>query len=284
MISNSLPVKRLAPGLALVLFSSGILAQPEAYYDSADATSPQALRESLHEIIDDHQRFPYTSFETDTWDILEIAQENPDDPNQIITIYRNASFPKQGGGNELYDREHSWPRSYGYPNDDPGNYPYTDMHALFLSDDDYNFARSNHPYAYCDAWFNPATSGQGFFIIVWENIQTVFLAWFTYDTERPAADVQAIIGDPGHRWITAQGTFTGDSATLDVYVTRGGVFDSAEPQVQPAEKTGTMQLHFSGCNAGHVSYDIPELNLSGTIPIQRVALDNVALCESLNAR
>ncbi len=39
--------------------------------------------------------------------------------------------------------------------------------------------------AISDAWFFPDTSGQGFFIIVWEDSKLVFLAWFTYDTERP---------------------------------------------------------------------------------------------------
>ena len=34
---------------------------PPGYYDSVDDSSPQTLRDSLHEIIDDHQRFPYTS-------------------------------------------------------------------------------------------------------------------------------------------------------------------------------------------------------------------------------
>jgi hypothetical protein len=49
---------------------------PEGYYDSADTSSPQALRDSVHEIIDDHQRFPYTSSDTDTWDVLELADED----------------------------------------------------------------------------------------------------------------------------------------------------------------------------------------------------------------
>ena len=109
------------------------------------------MRDSLHEIIDDHTRFPYTSTATDTWDVLEIADENQDDPNNIITIYRNATYAKEGGGNDFYNREHTWPKSYGYPKDRVGNYPYTDMHALFLADSGYNSSRGNHPYNYCDA-------------------------------------------------------------------------------------------------------------------------------------
>ena len=54
-----------------------------------------------------------------------------------------------------------------------------------------------------DTWFNADTVGQGFFITVFPDIGKVFLAWFTYDTERPPEDVTAILGEPGHRWITA---------------------------------------------------------------------------------
>ena len=120
------------------------------YYDTVDQSSSQTLRDSLHEIIDDHMRFPYTSSDTDTWDVLEIADEDRDDSDHIITIYRNASFSKQGGGNDFYNREHTWPKSYGFPDNGPDlNYPYTDMHHLFLADPDYNFSRSNKPYANC---------------------------------------------------------------------------------------------------------------------------------------
>jgi len=39
-----------------------------------------------------------------------------------------------------------------------------------------------------------------------------------------------------------------------------------------------MKIEFSGCNAGVVTYGIPSVNLSGEVPIQRIALDNVGLC------
>jgi hypothetical protein len=132
-----------------------------------------------------------------------------------------------------------------------------------------------------DAWYNPATDGQGFLIVVWENIQTMFVAWFTYDVERPPEDVQAILGEPGHRWLTAQGSYAGDTAMLDVYVTSGGVFDSAEPAVGPPVKDGTMKVQFNDCNAGVITYNISSLGLAGEIPIERIVLENVALCELL---
>ena len=102
-----------------------------------------------------------------------------------------------------------------------------------------------------DAWFNPLTPGQGFFLTVFENTQTMFLGWFTYDVERPASDVEAILGDPGHRWITAQGNYIGDSAELDVYVTNGGVFDSAGPADTSSELQGTLRVQFIDCFSRH---------------------------------
>ena len=423
-----------------MLVSPSLCAQFENYYLTADASSAENLRHSLHEIIDDHTRFPYTSTATDTWDVLEIADENPDAPSEIITIYRNASFPKQNGGNDFYNREHIWAKSYGFPDDNSNNYPYTDMHHLFLADDGYNSSRSNLPYNYCnssclekvtednndrggvgggypgdsnwrmgsnatgrwevwngrrgdvaralmymdvryeggshgvtaasepdliltddldlidgsntganepvgymgllstllewheqdpvdwiefqhheavasfqgnrnpfidhpewvacifhnecetvafeinagisDAWYNPATNGQGFFIIVWENLQTMFLAWFTFDVERPPQSASAVLGEPGHRWLTAQGQFQGDTADLDVNLSSGGVFDAANPPVGPPENVGNIQVHFTSCVNGVVAYDIPSLGLSGEVPIQRIVLDNVARCES----
>jgi hypothetical protein len=129
-----------------------------------------------------------------------------------------------------------------------------------------------------DAWFNPQTPGQGFFLTVFEDIGMVFLAWFTYDTVRPAGSVIANLGEPGHRWITAFGPFNGDTAELDVEITSGGVFDSAQPGVDQAID-GAITLQFTGCNAGMVTYSIASLGLLGEVPIQRIALDNVSRCE-----
>jgi endonuclease I len=140
--------------ILLCLWSLPAAAQPPAgYYSSVDASNPTALRSTLHAVIDDHIRFPYTSSSgsIDTWDILEAADEDPTQPGFILDLYRNASYPKAGGGNSSYSREHAWPNSYGFPNDTSTNYPYTDCHALFLADASYNSSRGNNPYRTCNA-------------------------------------------------------------------------------------------------------------------------------------
>lgn len=137
-----------------------------------------------------------------------------------------------------------------------------------------------------DAWFNPETSGQGFFITVFPELNAISLAWFTYDTELPADDAQANLGDPGHRWMTAVGPISGNQAIMQIEMVSGGIFDTATQvdRTDPPGSDGTIILTFNSCNSGTVEYDIPSINRSGTVPIQRVASDNIALCEALWAQ
>ncbi|MFP7722812.1 endonuclease [Lysobacter sp. A3-1-A15] len=122
---------------------------PTGYYSGVNTSSAANLRATLHAVIDDHKRFPYTSTATDTWDVLEFADEDPLNANRILDIYKNASYAEVGGGNTYYNREHTWPKSYGFPTDGAANYPYTDMHMLMLSDSSYNSSRGNKPYGNC---------------------------------------------------------------------------------------------------------------------------------------
>ena len=151
--------------LVLVLMPAASAQAPPGYYDTVDATNSAALRQSLHAVIDDHKRFPYTSGATDTWDILELAQQDPADSGRILDVYRNASYAKIGGGNNDYNREHSWPISFGFPNDGASNYPFTDCHAVFLCDSVYNNSRGNRPFKFGSSSHSERTThfndGQG---------------------------------------------------------------------------------------------------------------------------
>lgn len=119
---------------------------PPGYYDTVDPTSPATLRATLHALIDDHTKYPYTASTTDTWDILELADEDPNNAANILDVYKNHSYVKIGGGNTSYNREHTWPNSYGFPTNSDTNYPYTDCHHLFLCNISYNSDRANFPY------------------------------------------------------------------------------------------------------------------------------------------
>jgi hypothetical protein len=137
--------------------------------------------------------------------------------------------------------------------------------------------RVNHGLA--DSWYNPDTPGQGFYLDVFEQLNQVFLGWFTFAIE-PSAD-----GAFDHQWLTAFGPFSGTSAELGIEWTTGGAFDSAEP-IPVQQLDGTIELEFTNCTSGLIHYSWgDEVStgplVSGVIPIQRIANDAVALCESL---
>lgn len=137
--------------LLMVLLLGGALRAdaPAGYYSSVNAGSASTLRSTLHAVIDDHTRLPYTATTTDTWNVLELADQYANNANQILDVYLNATYTKVGGGNTNYNREHTWPSSYGFPNDGNNVYPYTDCHHLFLVNDAYNTSRGNNPYRNC---------------------------------------------------------------------------------------------------------------------------------------
>ena len=171
--------------LTLVLVLSlalPVLADPPAgYYDSADTSTPEALRSSVHLIIDGHTKIPYTDSSTDTWDVLEQADVDPANSDRILDIYQNRSFSKHGGGNNDYNREHTWPKSYGFPDDGYSNKPYTDCHHLFLCDIGYNSDRGSRIFDDCLSGctsratdFNNGQSGTNYYkdatpIGIWET-------------------------------------------------------------------------------------------------------------------
>jgi hypothetical protein len=135
-----------------------------------------------------------------------------------------------------------------------------------------------------DAWFYEPTSGQGFFITVFPDLNAVSLAWFTYDTVLPPDGATANLGDPGHRWMTAIGSIVGNQVVMDIDITSGGIFDTPTiiEHTDPPGSDGTLLLTFDSCNSGTIEYDIPSINRYGTIPIKRVADDNIVICEALS--
>ena len=136
-----------------------------------------------------------------------------------------------------------------------------------------------------DAWYDPLTDGQGFFITVFPDLGTVSLAWFTYDTALPPIDAVSNLGDPGHRWLTAIGPITDNQVMMNITMTSGGIFDTSTEieRTDPPGSDGTLVLTFDDCNSGTVEYELPTINRQGLIPIRRVADDNIVICEALKA-
>jgi len=150
-------------------FSFTVIAEPgEGYYSEVNPSSPGQLRCTLHQTIRGHTAYPYSGSGTNTWEILEVAQQDPTDPNRVIDSYRNRSYAKvsdrsgQGGSGPWYNREHTWPNSLGFPDQTDAlgqpNAPFTDVHMLHLTDQNYNSDRGNRPLAYCDTGCSERTT------------------------------------------------------------------------------------------------------------------------------
>ena len=83
--------------------------------------------------------------------------------------------------------------------------------------------------------------------------------------------------------MTAAGDFIGNQAVTEINFTSGGIFDSASDilRTDPPGSDGTLTLTFEDCNSGTVEYDIPSIGQTGTVPIERISSDNIALCDAL---
>lgn len=124
------------------------------YYVGVDMSDPVRLQTSLHELIKDHRRIDFTA-ETkdgvDVWHVIEQADADPARPGFVLDVYRNASFERAGGSNPSYHREHVWPKSVGFPDNDGTDYPYTDAHGIMIADAAYNVARGERHFDDCVA-------------------------------------------------------------------------------------------------------------------------------------
>ncbi len=183
---NPIFAARLGPAacaLIALAATAAFAAPPAGYYDTVIFTSVEAMRASVNAVIDGHVKIPYTSASTDTWNVLELADEDPYNTTRILDLYQNRVFTKFGGGTGPYNREHSWPNSYGFPDDGSTNKPYTDCHHLFLCDVEYNNDRGNKPFGECTASCSsdPADSYDGATGVNYFNSLLPAGVWETWD-------------------------------------------------------------------------------------------------------
>jgi len=134
-----------------------------------------------------------------------------------------------------------------------------------------------------DAWVSADAPFQGFFFTVFPDTGIFFLAMFTFDSVPPPGDAGAVFGAPDQRWVTGAGTFSGNSATVSLELTSGGVFNTPEPLAVQQPGYGTITIVFNDCNEALLSYEFPGPGLSGEMTLTRAATDNVVLCQVLSA-
>ena len=114
------------------------------YYSGTQNLWGSALKNALHNIIDDHTEYPYSSSSPDVWDMLKDADEDPENTDNVILLYTGWSYSKsdQNTG-DIYgwNREHVWAKAHG----DFGTSPPagTDGHHLRPTDVTVNSARGS---------------------------------------------------------------------------------------------------------------------------------------------
>jgi hypothetical protein len=86
------------------------------------------------------------------------------------------------------------------------------------------------------SWYLPAQSGHGFNVEVLPN--NGFLAfWYVYDN------------NGNNLWLVGQGTYAGDTATMDAYQGSGGMFPPNFDKTKIVRtKWGTLTMKFTDCN------------------------------------
>lgn len=132
--------------LGLVLVCGWASAQPPAgYYSSATGLTGTALRDALHDIIDNHNPVPYSSSSFDTRDAINILQEDPSNSNNVILIYSGFSVPKSSW--PAYNREHIWPTSLGAE----VGVADRDLHNIYACDTNVNSQRGNKHFGECSS-------------------------------------------------------------------------------------------------------------------------------------
>ncbi|MDZ4811491.1 MAG: S8 family peptidase [Pseudomonadota bacterium] len=121
------------------------------------------------------------------------------------------------------------------------------------------------------AWFEPATSGQGFQFEFMPSRGQMFTTWFTYAPNATGS------GASGQRWYSISGNYAPGS--LDVlgaviYNNTGGNFDAQPPTV--GQPIGTADIHIQGCYSARLDYHFND-GRTGQIPLERLTANTICL-------
>jgi len=140
---------------------------PNGYYDDATGLTGEALKNMLNDIITNHLEFPYTDDDTDVWDMLRDADEDPDNSDNVLLFYSGFSWPKecqdtttppdycyQEDTQVEWNREHIWSKSHGEFEHEDGSSAYaygahTDGHHLVAAERRMNSIKNNRFFDDC---------------------------------------------------------------------------------------------------------------------------------------
>ncbi|PCH68897.1 MAG: hypothetical protein COC06_08670 [Bacteroidales bacterium] len=151
-MTRTLHVKLIFLLSVLVSFAISATGQVsiDEYYQNASGKTGGELKMTLHSIISNHTKLPYTSKDVNdqynVWEALKITDEDPDNTDNVLLIYTGRSEAKthqDNGSNDpnSWNREHIWAKSHGDFGTDRG--AGTDIHHLRPCDRSVNTSRSN---------------------------------------------------------------------------------------------------------------------------------------------
>lgn len=125
-----------------------IIAQiPDGYYNETGSLAGEELKTALYNIIKNHKEFPYTSTNTDVWDILKKTDQDTINSENVILLYTGwtVNAAQEWNNEKGWNREHVWAKSHGDFGTEMG--AGTDVHALRPCDITVNTARWNYDFA-----------------------------------------------------------------------------------------------------------------------------------------
>lgn len=131
-------------------------------------------------------------------------------------------------------------------------------------------------YGMVGSWFNPATSGQGWFLEVDPLAQTMVVGWFAYDTT--AGSSGGALPGAEQRWFTAQGRYVGNRADLTVFQSRFGQLNRPNPVT--TAPVGSMTIEFNDCSSATLTFNLGVFGTTGSVPIVRALPDVV--CQAID--
>uniref|UniRef100_A0A7S3Q281 Uncharacterized protein n=1 Tax=Chaetoceros debilis TaxID=122233 RepID=A0A7S3Q281_9STRA len=119
------------------------------YYSSADGVTGELLRGTLNAIIrKNYVRYTYTS--KCVWKALFEADNDEDDPGNVIAIYSNSRIPKlnrdcgKAKQEDNWNKEHVWAKSHGFPS--KNDFAHSDLHNLVAADKSVNGKRDTRDF------------------------------------------------------------------------------------------------------------------------------------------
>lgn len=138
------PVLPVEPEEEAPVIQKVTLTFEEAYYQPLNGELDLDFKEKLHALLENTHT--YKASYSKVWEILKTADRDPANLDNILCIYTGQSIPianqdKGTGGNNIWNREHLWPKAKGFKSESMT--AHNDCHHLHASEKNINNYRAN---------------------------------------------------------------------------------------------------------------------------------------------